>query len=182
MMASPLAVTTAVSPSPELAQRAETLAAELQAPHAPRRNVTIAQLFRETQAQRLLIVERNRLLLRAADGRRILFPSQSGAGTRIEHPARRARRLCGRFKSGRRRPIARLHARFCLRIDPGRSAGRPGRNRRRPGKRSRIGSGHAGGRDAVYIANKKHRGSHAARHSRHGQLPGLSSHMRGRFL
>lgn len=57
-------VTTATQPSPELEERARALAAELGAPYAPRRNVTVAQVARETGTSRLLLVEHDRLLLR----------------------------------------------------------------------------------------------------------------------
>ncbi len=73
MIILPLAVTTAVSPTPEIVQQAQALADELNAAYAPRRNVTLAQVFRETGAQRLLIVERHRLLLRDADGTEHFF-------------------------------------------------------------------------------------------------------------
>lgn len=59
-----LVVTTAIRPSSELAERARTLANELGAPCAPRRNVTVAQVAREMETSRLLIVEHDRLLLR----------------------------------------------------------------------------------------------------------------------
>lgn len=68
-----LAVTTAANPSPELAERAGHLAQELQAAYAPRRNVTVAQVFREIGAERLLIVEHDRLRLRDRDSAEYFF-------------------------------------------------------------------------------------------------------------
>lgn len=61
-----LAVTTAAAPPPDLETRARQLADELRAPYFPRRRVTAARLFAETGASRLLLVERERLLLRDA--------------------------------------------------------------------------------------------------------------------
>lgn len=64
---STVVVTTAVKPSPDLEDHARALAAELGVLYAPRRNVTVAQVARETETPRLLIVEHDRLLLRDTD-------------------------------------------------------------------------------------------------------------------
>jgi 16S rRNA (guanine1516-N2)-methyltransferase len=69
----PLAITTATNPSAEMEDRSQLLAAELNAPYTPRRTVSVAQIFQETGAARLLVVEKNRLLLRAHDGAEYFF-------------------------------------------------------------------------------------------------------------
>lgn len=66
-------VTTAVNPPPELVAQAQALSSELRAAYAPRRNITISALFRETCADRLLIVERNRLHLLDSSGLEYAF-------------------------------------------------------------------------------------------------------------
>jgi 16S rRNA (guanine1516-N2)-methyltransferase len=68
MTSLPLAITTATNPSAEMEDRGRLLAAELNASYAPRRTVSIAQIFHETGATRLLVVEKTRLLLRGQDG------------------------------------------------------------------------------------------------------------------
>jgi hypothetical protein len=69
----PLAITTATSPTEDIIAQARRLAEELHAGYAPRRNVTAAQIFRETTARRLLIVERDCLRLRDEAGGEYFF-------------------------------------------------------------------------------------------------------------
>jgi 16S rRNA (guanine1516-N2)-methyltransferase len=59
-----IAVTTSLRPSPELQARACAIAAELEAPYAPRRDDSIAELEQRTQAVRLIVVKPDRVALR----------------------------------------------------------------------------------------------------------------------
>jgi 16S rRNA (guanine1516-N2)-methyltransferase len=60
----PLAVTTAVKPTPAVEAQAQSLAAELQAPFAPRLGRSLPQIFADTEAERLLIAGADHLRLR----------------------------------------------------------------------------------------------------------------------
>lgn len=73
-MSPALGVTTAANPPPDLEMRARQLADHLHAPYFPRRTLTAARLFAETDASRLLLVERERLrLCDAATGASYFF-------------------------------------------------------------------------------------------------------------
>ena len=60
----PLAVTTAVHPSPLLEAQAREYAAELQAPYVPRFGLSISGLFDACEAERLLVAGQDHLRLR----------------------------------------------------------------------------------------------------------------------
>jgi len=62
-----LAVTTSVRPNAALEAEARAVSAELAAPFAPRGNKSLAEVFTETSADRLLIVAEGRLRLRDRD-------------------------------------------------------------------------------------------------------------------
>jgi len=70
---SDLSVTTSVRPDADLEQQARGYAAELGAAYYPRRNVNVSRVFQATGADRLLIVSRERLALRHADGLEFFF-------------------------------------------------------------------------------------------------------------